>query len=139
MIVPGRMRALVVDDNSYARAICAAGLTKLGVGDIEEAAGGAEAVLKLMTQPFNFVLMDWYMPDISGAGVMEILRDARFGAASNTPVIMMTAYASRDNVLRARTLGVSDILAKPFTTEQLGIAVGKVLRDAAPQDEAVFL
>lgn len=139
MIIPGRMRALVVDDNSYARAICAAGLAKLGIGDIEEAAGGAEAILKLMSQPFNFVLMDWYMPDINGAGVMEVLRDSRFGAASNTPVILMTAYASRDNVVRAGTLGISTILAKPFTTEQLGVAVGKVLRDAVPQDEAVFL
>jgi two-component system chemotaxis response regulator CheY len=124
MIVPGRLRALVVDDNTYARAICIAGLKKLGIAQTSEAANGAEAILQLMSEPFSFVLMDWYMPDINGAGVMEVLRDDRFGAGANTPVIMMTAYPSRDNVARARTLGVTEILSKPFSTEQLGMAVG---------------
>jgi two-component system, chemotaxis family, chemotaxis protein CheY len=139
MIVPGRLRALVVDDNTYARAICGAGLKKLGVGMIEEAEGGAEAILKLLSVPFDLILMDWYMPDINGAGLMEVLRDARFGPASATPVILMTAYASRDNLARARSLGVTEILSKPFTVEQLGMAVGRVLAPKAPVDDAIFL
>lgn len=139
MIVPGRLRALVVDDNTYARAICIAGLKKLGIAQTSEAANGAEAILQLMSEPFSFVLMDWYMPDINGAGVMEVLRDDRFGAGANTPVIMMTAYPSRDNVARARTLGVTEILSKPFSTEQLGMAVGRVLSPKAADDSAVFL
>ena len=138
MVIPGRLRALIVDDNAYVRAICTAGLTKLGVGEIVEASGGAEALLKLMTSPFNFVLMDWYMPDINGAGMLQVLRDPRFGAPSTTPVILMTAYASKDNLTRARQLGVNEILAKPFTTEQLGTAMSRVLTPS--EDEwAVFL
>lgn len=139
MIVPGRLRALVVDDNTYARAICIAGLKKLGIAQTSEAANGAEAILQLMSEPFSFVLMDWYMPDINGAGVMEVLRDDRFGAGANTPVIMMTAYPSRDNVARARALGVTEILSKPFSTEQLGMAVGRVLSPKAADNSAVFL
>ncbi|MBU1305374.1 MAG: response regulator [Alphaproteobacteria bacterium] len=130
MIIPGRMRALVVDDNTYARAICSASLEKLGIGDIVEAAGGAEAILALMTAPFDFMLMDWYMPDVNGAGLMTVLRDSRFGAAWQTPVILMTAYASRDNIAKARELGVNDILVKPFNTEQLGAAVGRIVGQA---------
>ena len=141
MIIPGRLRALVVDDNTYARAICGAGLKKLGIGDVADAAGGAEAILKLMSEPFDLVLMDWYMPDINGAGVMEVLRDRRFGAAAKTPVILMTAYASRDNVAKARELGVNEVLVKPFTTEQLGTAMGRVLGQAqlASGDDSIFL
>lgn len=141
MIIPGRLRALVVDDNAYARAISALSLKKLGVGEIIEADGGAEAVLALLQTPFDLMLMDWYMPDVSGAGLMAILRDERFGAARNMPVILMTAYASRDNVARARELGVNEVLVKPFTTEQLGTALGRILGRAqqAAGDDSVFL
>lgn len=141
MIIPGRLRALVADDNAYARAISSAGLKKLGVGDVVEAEGGAAAILALMSEPFDLVLMDWYMPDVSGAGVMTVLRDPRFGVASQTPVILMTAYASRDNIARARELGVNDVLVKPFSTDQLGAALGRVLGAAnrAADDGSVFL
>ena len=141
MIIPGRLRALVVDDNAYARAISSTSLTKLGVGEVVEADGGAAALLHLMSAPFDLMLMDWYRPDVSGAGVMTVLRDPRFGAAASTPVILMTAYASRDNVLRARQLGVNEVLVKPFTTDQLGTALGRVLGEAsrAAGDGSVYL
>lgn len=141
MIIPGRLRALVVDDNAYARAISASGLKKLGVGEIVEADGGAAAILALLGEPFDLMLMDWYMPDVSGAGVMTVLRDTKFGAAARTPVILMTAYASRDNIARARELGVNEVLVKPFTTDQLGTALGRVLGEAARAsgDDSVFL
>jgi two-component system chemotaxis response regulator CheY len=141
LIIPGRLRALVVDDNAYARAISAASLRKLGVGDIVEADGGAEAILALLEAPFDLMLMDWYMPDVSGAGLMTVLRDARFGPARTMPVILMTAYASRDNIARARELGVNEVLVKPFSTDQLGTVLGRVLGQAqlAAGDDSVFL
>ena len=141
MIIPGRLRALVVDDNAYARAISANGLKKLGVGVVVEAEGGAAAILALLSEPFDLMLMDWYMPDVNGAGVMTVLRDPRIGAASQTPVILMTAYASRDNIARARELGVNEVLVKPFTTEQLGTAMGRILGGSARAagDDSVFL
>lgn len=141
MIIPGRLRALVVDDNAYARAISAMSLRKLGVGEVVEADGGAEAILALLSAPFDLMLMDWYMPDVSGAGLMTVLRDARFGAPQATPVILMTAYASRENIARARELGVNEVLVKPFTTDQLGTALGRVLGQAqlAAGDDSIFL
>ena len=141
MIIPGRLRALVVDDNAYARAISGASLKKLGIIDITEAASGAEAILALLTMPFDFMLMDWYMPEISGAGVMSVLRDPRFGAPSTTPVILMTGYASRDNIAQARQSGVNQVLVKPFTTAQLGLAVGQVLGETQREagEGSVFL
>jgi two-component system, chemotaxis family, chemotaxis protein CheY len=141
LIIAGRLRALVVDDTSYARAISAISLRKLGVGEVVEADGGAEALLLLLEQPFDLMLMDWYMPDVSGAGVMTVLRDVRFGAASGMPVILMTAYASHDNLARARQLGINEVLAKPFSTEQLGTVLGRVLSgtNRAAEPGAVFI
>jgi two-component system chemotaxis response regulator CheY len=137
-VVVGQLRALVVDDNAHARAICLMSLGRLGIAQVEEAANGAEAILKLMQVPFSLVLMDWYMPDISGAGVLQVLRDPRFGAAATTPVILMTAYPSEDNLARARALGVTHILPKPFSTAHLGAALERVLVPHR-QGEAVFV
>ena len=141
MIIPGRLRALVVDDNAYARAISAMSLKKLGIGEVVEADGGAEAILALLSAPFDLMLMDWYMPEVSGAGLMTVLRDSRFGAAQAMPVILMTAYASRENIARARELGVNEVLVKPFTTDQLGTALGRILGQAqlAAGDDSIFL
>lgn len=139
MDIQGRLRALVVDDNAHARDICLMSLHRLGVGLVEEASTGAEAILRLMSAPFSLVLLDWYMSDISGAGVMQVLRDRRFGRARATPVILMTAYPSPDNLDRARALGVNAVLPKPFSTADLGAALGRVLAPSAPMDEVVLV
>jgi two-component system chemotaxis response regulator CheY len=141
VIIPAQMRALVVDDNAYARAITGQALRNLGVEQVTEASGGAEAILQLVQNRFDFMLMDWYMPDVSGAGLIQVLRDPRFGPAAALPVIMMTAYASRENMERARLQGVNEVLTKPFTTEQLGTAMRRVLPTtiAAPPYDAVLL
>ncbi|MEO5808197.1 response regulator [Devosia sp.] len=117
----------MVDDNSYARAISTVSFNKIGISQVDEADSGAQAILALLSQDYDVMLMDWYMPEISGAGLMQVLRDPRFGPACTLPVILMTAYASRENITRARELGVNEILVKPFSAEQLGVALGKVL------------
>ena len=126
-------RALVVDDDAYSRAICTTLLRQIGAVDVVQAAGGAEAILSLLEAPFGLVLMDWYMPDINGAGVMQVLRDARLGQRSMTPVILMTAYANRENLQRAKLLGVNDVISKPLSQEQLRRIVQRVLRPAAEE------
>lgn len=122
-----KLRALIVDDNGYARAIAEAALRQLGIEHIEAASGGGEAILRLMSGWYHLVLVDWYMPDINGAGVMQVLRDPRLGGASQTPVILMTAYASAENLARAMELGVNEVLAKPFSPEQFAQVVGRAL------------
>ena len=127
MIVPERLRALIVDDNAYARSQAAATLRQLGITTIAEADSGAEAIALLASERFDLMLLDWYMPEISGAGLMQVVRDPRFGRAVNLPVVLVTAYPTRDNIARARELGVNEVLTKPFTANHLLAALGKVL------------
>ncbi len=58
-----------------------------------------------------------------------MIRDARFGPMSRIPVIMMTAYPTRENILRARDLGASEVITKPITTASLGAALSRALPD----------
>lgn len=139
MVSATQIKALVVDDNAYARVVCARGLGHFGIGTIDEASDGAEAILKLLRTPYDLVLMDWYMPDIGGPGVMQVLRDPRFDASPDIKVVLMTAYPSPENLLRGRRLGFNDVLPKPFTTDHLGAVLTRVLAPQGVPDDVVYV
>lgn len=144
--MPERLSALIVDDNAYARSSTAAMLRKLGISKIAEAAGGVEAVTLLHSEPLDVLVMDWYMPEVSGAGLIGIVRRSRHARLKSLPVIVMTGYASRETIGKARELGAGEVLTKPFTPEHLSAALRRVLPDgwgaaAAPGkgDDQFFL
>jgi two-component system chemotaxis response regulator CheY len=137
LIVYSRLSALVVDDNGFARAITSQSLKRLGFGEVEDVGGGAEAVLALLDKRFDVLVTDWFMPDVSGAGLLQMLRDPRFGASTRIAVVMMTGYPSHETLTNALSLGVDDIVVKPFTPEQLDAAVARALAAAAARNNAV--
>jgi len=135
VIIPSDLRVLVVDDNEYARVLARASLTKLGITKIAEATSGAEAVVLAAKRTFDVVLTDWYMPDVNGAGLTSILRDPDF-LDKRLPIVVMTAYASRENVNRARELHIDELLVKPFTTSQLGTCLLKAISSVDQESTA---
>lgn len=137
MLVPDRLRALVVDDNAYARAATAATLRKLGLVQIVESATGSDALLTLLEHRFDVLFMDWYMPEMSGAALLQTIRDPRFGPSHSVPVVLMTAYPSREVLTAAKALGINDTLTKPFTAANLSAALQRVLAVWQLPDEEV--
>lgn len=127
MIVPQDLKALVVDDNAHARAAMSATLKKLGLAEIDEHAAAAPVVNALLGQSYDIMFMDWYMPEMNGAALLEILRGTHFPANRRPPVVMVTAYPNRDTFARARELGVGEILVKPFTVAQVAATLQKLL------------
>lgn len=138
MIDANRLNALIVDDNAYARGAAAATLRQLGLTRIVEVESGAAAIGSLLAERFDLMLADWYMPEMSGAALVEVVRDPRFGPHGSLPIILMTAYPSRENVVKARGLGINEVMVKPLTAEHVAIALRRVLPDdwALPEDEA---
>jgi two-component system chemotaxis response regulator CheY len=127
MLEANRLNALVVDDNAYARSAASATLRQLGVSRIVEVEGGAAAIGCLLAERFDLLFMDWYMPEMSGAALLEVVRDPRFGPHGALPIILMTAYPSRENVVKAKGLGVNEVMVKPLTTEHVSIAMRRLL------------
>lgn len=141
MILPEALRILVVDDNEYARAIALAMLVKVGVRESVQVSTGAEAVERLLTEDFDVLLTDWYMPEISGSGLIRIVRSRGFGQNRLIPVVLMTAYATRENIGMARALGINEILIKPFEAPALAAALTRAANSGAAEsfDQQVFL
>lgn len=77
---------------------------------------------------FDLILLDWDMPEMDGIEFFQhLLQDRRF---SSTPVIMVTAVATRDEVATAISKGVRYYLKKPFTQTGLTQLMMKVLRES---------
>ncbi len=111
------MRILIVDDHEPMRKILKNILRKVGFHDMEEAVDGRDALQKLKEKKFDIVLLDWNMPGLTGADVLREMKQD--DSLKNIPVIMVTAETSKDKVMEAIKLGVSDYIVKPFTPETL--------------------
>jgi signal transduction histidine kinase len=123
---PGRrLRVLVVDDEPLVRETTVAYLTAEG-HRVRTAANGQEALAILDTEPFDLVVTDRAMPDVSGDTV------ARAAAALRTPVILLTGFGDLMVATEERVPGVARILSKPVTATALREAVATTVAETAP-------
>ncbi|MEP7119017.1 MAG: response regulator [Acidobacteriota bacterium] len=121
------MKILIVDDEPVLRRMVS--LTLEGAHDVVEAADGAAALAALDQHgPFDVVLLDQKMPDMSGVDVLVQIRQR----APDTRVVMLTAHASLDLATEALAKGASHFLSKPMTPALLRAAV-QAARPHAPQ------
>lgn len=110
---------LVVDDFPTMRRIVRNLLKEIGFNNnhMDEAEDGVDALIKLRSKKFDFVVTDWNMPNMQG---IDLLRAIRADAALKTlPVLLVTAEAKRENILEAAQAGVNGYIVKPFTADTL--------------------
>lgn len=120
------MKILVVDDMVTMRKIVKNILKQLGFAHIDEAENGQEALQKLRSDTFGFVVSDWNMPVMTGIDLLRAIRaDEKLKA---TPVLMVTAEAQQSNLIEAVQAGVSNYIVKPFTAETMQEKLGKIFK-----------
>ncbi|MBE8595247.1 MULTISPECIES: chemotaxis response regulator CheY [Xenorhabdus] len=118
------LKFLVVDDFSTMRRIVRNLLKELGFNNVDEAQDGAEALTKLRTAEFDFVISDWNMPNIDGLELLKTIRGEEKLAA--LPVLMVTAEAKKENIIAAAQAGASGYVVKPFTAAILEEKLNKI-------------
>lgn len=117
MSVDMNMNILIVDDYKTMLRIINNLLKQLGFKNIDEATDGSEALRKLREGNFNLVISDWNMVPMTGLQLLkEVRADAKLKAM---PFIMVTAESKTENVVEAKTAGVSNYIVKPFNAETL--------------------
>ena len=124
---------LVVDDIEDNRALLIARLGRLGYTDVTEAENGRKALDLLDARPFDLVLLDVMMPEMNGYQVLERLRAD--GRLTHLPVIVVSALAEMDSVVRCIELGAEDYLTKPINATLLRARVGASLEKKRLRDE----
>lgn len=119
------MRVLVVDDSSTMRRIIINTLNKLGHQDVIEAANGREGIERLSSLGADLVITDWNMPEMSGLEFIRTIR--RTAEHRDTPVLMVTTNAAKDDIVEALRAGVTNYVVKPFTPETIKEKIDAVL------------
>jgi CheY-like chemotaxis protein len=112
---------LVAEDDDVNALIVGAFLDALGVRH-ERVPDGKQAVRHALreTERPELVLMDWRMPVLDGiAATREIRAQERSLSLPRVPVIALTATSSADDRAACLAAGMDEVLAKPFTQEQL--------------------
>jgi two-component system chemotaxis response regulator CheY len=118
-------KILVVDDFSTMRRFIRGILEQLGYTEVEEADDGDSALEKLRGTRFNLVIADWNMPRMNG---LDLVRAIRADEGLKTiPVLMVTAEASKENIIEAVKSGASGYVVKPFSSDVLKEKIEKVL------------
>jgi two-component system chemotaxis response regulator CheY len=119
-----KMSILVVDDFSTMRRIITNVLKQLGYENIIEAEDGTKALTVLETQPVDFVITDWNMPQMSGLDLLKAIRASK--DRKNIPVLMVTAEAMQENIIAAAQAGVNNYIVKPFDAKTLADKINKI-------------
>ena len=125
---------LVVDDEKSMRDFLSIFLKQEGY-QVKCASSGRDAFELLEKKEFDLVITDIKMPDISGVDVLRKINSINL----NTPVIMITAFASNETALEALQEGVYDYILKPFNVDEMKIIVKRALEKKRLLDENAYL
>ncbi|MES2832439.1 MAG: response regulator transcription factor [Pseudomonadota bacterium] len=95
---------------------------------------GKEMVNQLRRESFDMLIIDWQVPDLSGA---EVLQWAREKLPSTLPVLFMTSRSGEDDIVAGLAAGADDYMIKPIRRGELVARVQALLRRAYPSQNMV--
>jgi two-component system response regulator HydG len=121
---------LVVDDDRAHRTMLRTLLGGWGYS-VEEADDGARAIERVHEKPYDLVLMDVRMVEMSGLEALPEIK--RFNPA--IPVIIMTAYSSVETAVAALKKGAYDYLTKPLDFDELRLALERAMDHGRLKEE----
>jgi len=116
-----KMSILIVDDERNTREVMARFLRDNY--EVTLAEDGIHALNVLQGENFDLVLTDLRMPGIGGMGVL----DATLKKKPSPPCIVITAYGSVENAVKAVKAGAFDFVTKPVNFDQLEIVIQRAL------------
>ena len=122
---------LVVDDELSMREFLKILLEKEGYA-AQTAANPAEALALVRQGAIDLLISDIKMPGGSGLGLLEELR----AGGLSVPVILITAYASPEDAVRAMKGGAYDYITKPFNVPEIKEIIKNALASGGPIKES---
>jgi DNA-binding response OmpR family regulator len=92
-------------------------------GFVTKTAGTGEDAMKHLNEPFDLIILDLMLPDLSGEELCGSIR-----AISDAPIIMLTAKSGEEDRIKGLGLGADDYVVKPFSPRELVARVKAQLR-----------
>lgn len=130
------MHILIVEDDAFYMDILARHVLSWG-HDVTRAATGWDALQKAAALPFDLVLMDVFLPDMTAMDLIPRLRPSQ----ADPPIVTLTGQNSRELERLLREMGVAYYMAKPVSAPELQMVVDHLargrVRPAAPEQPTV--
>ena len=123
------LKFLIVDDFSTMRRIVRGLLKEIGYNNAEEAEDGAVALSMLKNAKFDFVVSDINMPNMNGFDLLSAIKAD--DTLKHLPVLMVTAEARKEDIVRAAKDGAAGYIVKPFAKATLEEKVQKIMQKLA--------
>ncbi len=120
-------KVLIVDDEEDVRLFLADFISERDF-HVETAGTGEEALEKFRAKAYDIVLMDIMMPGMDGLEALEKIKKTH----PATVVIMITALKDEVRMAKAKKLGASDYIVKPFSLNYLETELEKIMQNAKP-------
>lgn len=115
-------KVLIVDDSLYMRTLIKDALEEGGFEIIGQASNGEEAIdLAFELEP-DIITLDNILPDMIGTDILKVYKEE--GLSSK--VVMISAVGQESVINEGISLGASSYIVKPFTSDQLVSAIGKL-------------
>ena len=123
------MDVLVIEDEAKVVDFISKGLDEEGY-TVTAGYNGKQGLDLLKAHKYDIVLLDLMIPEIDG---LKVLRNMRAWGI-NTPVLIITAKSSKEDVVRGLDTGSDDYLTKPFSFEELLARIRALLRRSAARE-----
>src|SRR5437660_1657124 len=132
--LPSQGSVLIIDDEVEIRESLQT-LLELEGYEVEAAATGEEGLARLGEHPFDLVLLDLALPDRNGIELLPEIRALDFQIA----IIMITAYGTVEDAVRAMQSGAGNFLQKPWDNEKLLADVRAAIARRRAEEENIQL
>jgi two-component system chemotaxis response regulator CheY len=133
-----KMKILITDDFTNMRRTVKNMLRQIGFENMEEADDGDDALAKLQSGLFGFLILDWNMPRMPGIQVVRAVRADN--NLRHLPILMVTAENWEDEIVEAAEEQVDGYIIKPFVTKTLEDKIAEILEKVKnpPEGEVIF-
>ena len=127
-------KVLVVDDTKNIRTLLTKCLQMEGY-EVKTAIDGNEAKEILLKESFDLAFIDIKMPYLSGTEVIKHIREMGI----DTPVIVITAYATVKNAIECTQMGAVAYLQKPFTADKVKAVLKDYFMEREDKQQDLYL
>ncbi len=127
-----KISILVIEDMEPMRRLMVDILKSLGVGTVYSAAEGEKGYSMFAIKKPDIIITDWHMPEMDGLELLEKIRKDPKSPNRTIPIIMISGYCAPSRISKARDLGTTEFLVKPFSSDDLAKRLSHIIN--APRD-----
>ena len=123
-------KIVLIEDDPGIRTVIRLALKGAGFASVCEADNGADGLALVLWEKPALVILDLMLPGMDGLDVCGTIR--RTPSVSGTPIVMLTARSTEEDVVRGLELGADDYITKPFSKAILLARIKAALRRTSP-------